>query len=124
MAQNLCGTSVGREITSKLKSSLTVGNERSSECVYIHVDGRRLKTKHKLRSRHVVYGATIYDVSYNLEIDEDLTQPNPDGIKICVDSPVGNLCIKLSDIIAIIGVIAKADEVLATELVGIKSVLP
>src|SRR5437763_300591 len=111
MPQDLCGTPVGEKITDLLKNTLAAGNERSAECKYIYIDGNRIKSKHHLKSKHKVRGVTIYDVSYDVEMDEDLTQPNPQDVKICVDvAHVGRLCVSLADIIAVISAAYKGHQ--------------
>jgi hypothetical protein len=103
LGDGLCDTEAGREFTSELKDKLAAGNERSGDCIYIYINGTRFQSKHHLRSRHKVRGVVVYDAQYDVIVDEDLTQPNPQDIKVCADTPVGKLCVTLADIIAIFG---------------------
>ena len=123
MPNDLCNTEPGEELTRFLKDSLAVGNERDARCERFTIENFILDSKHNLKSKHKVRGAVIYDVSYDVLINEDVRNPNPQGVKICVEVRNVPLCVTLADILAVIGAVHKASQIQANELGGIASFL-
>ena len=94
---------VKNELAEFCKSHLAVGNERDARTEELSLDGTTVHYRVWIRSKHKTNGITIYSVTYEIKGDIDLANPESVGEnEICVNTPVGNPCVKVKDIVAIL----------------------
>jgi hypothetical protein len=105
--QMSCNSPEAREITRFLKHNACIGNQRRARCRDFSIDGTHVKGSFDCRSKHNPGGFVLYDVSYRIRIDFDITAPDWQAIKICTPNIAGReLCFSVRDIAALIGIIA------------------
>ncbi|MCY9367698.1 hypothetical protein MOF14_13230 [Bacillus spizizenii] len=85
------------------KHNLAVGNRRDARVEELTLNGTTVHYKVWIRSKEKFHGITIYSVTYTIDGDFDLANPaSARDARVCVDTPIGKLCIKAEQIVAIL----------------------
>ncbi|MGD2434063.1 hypothetical protein ACP8H3_08880 [Bacillus velezensis] len=85
------------------KSNLAVGNNKDARVEELTLNGTTVHYKIWIRSKDKSYGITVYSVTYTIEGDFDLSNPaSAIGAKVCVDTPIGQLCVSAEQIVTIL----------------------
>ncbi|ADO57402.1 caspase family protein [Paenibacillus polymyxa] len=92
---------IKREIEKTLEP-LAQGNEGYVRCENLELNGTNLKARVLIRHKHKSNGITIYAAKTWVDIDTDVMNPDPEDLKVCINSPIGNICITLADLIKLI----------------------
>lgn len=84
------------------------GNRGDADIELLELEGSTLRYKVKIRHHQVgrvripfngTRNITIYSLTTHVKGKVDITNPDPDDQKICVNSPVGEICATLTDVI-------------------------
>jgi hypothetical protein len=87
------------------------GNEGDAEIEELDLDGTTLRYKVKIRHHQVAkiripFNGTkkvdVYSLTTFAEGKIDVKNPDPNDQKICVDTPVGQMCVNLTEIIELV----------------------
>ena len=105
MGKDIRGTHVAR-VMEDYCDSLAKGNRGDSDIEKLYLEGTTLSYKVKIRHWHQIktfFGrVTVYSLTTWAEGKVDVLNPDPDDVKFCVKSPVGDVCATLTDVIRII----------------------
>lgn len=82
---------------------LAQGNEGYVKIENFELNFPNLKAKVLIRHKHVIKirwdgSATLYAAKSYVIIDTNVIKPEASDLKVCVDTPVGQICITLADI--------------------------
>lgn len=101
---NLLGTPVAAALDDYL-DQLCKGNEGNADINTLELDGTVMNyditMQHLHRIKVLGKKVTVYSLTTHARGKVDVLHPNPSDVKFCVDSPFGEVCATLSDIIKI-----------------------
>lgn len=102
---NLIGTPVAAALDDYL-DQLCKGNEGNADINTLELDGTVMHYDITMQHLHRIknpFGGkiTVYSLTTHARGKVDVLNPKPSDIKFCVDSPFGEVCATLSDIIKI-----------------------
>ena len=102
---NLRNTEVAR-VLERHFDEIAQGNEGDAEIERLDLDGDTLSFRVKIRHRHTwkkPFGGgviVVYDVTTYAEGNINPRNPDPASLRVCVETPTGQICITLEDVIA------------------------
>ncbi len=97
---DLRGTEIADKIENELKHRLTKGNKRKVTINQFEVNPPHIDFEATLRSKHnPIHGVTAYSFTSDVKLHTDITNPNSDDLKLCVDNKVISGCVSLGNII-------------------------
>lgn len=100
LMSDLRGTEIANKIENDLRKHLTKGNKRKVTINQLEFNPPRIDLEATLRSKHeIISGVTAYNVTSEVKLHADITNPNLDDLKICVDNNIINGCVSLPNII-------------------------
>ncbi len=110
MAQDLRG-SAAANVLEHFFDSIAQGNRGDADIEVLELDGTVLRYEVKIRHRQVAkiripFNGTKEVIVYSLTTYArgkiDIQNPAPSDQTVCVDTPVGQICVTLTEVIAII----------------------
>lgn len=90
----------------RIFDEIAQGNRGDAEVEVLDLDGTTLRYKVKIRHFHEIRilgrRVTVYSLTTHAEGTIDIQNPNPDDQRVCVNSPVGEICVTLAEVIELV----------------------
>jgi hypothetical protein len=110
MGQDLRGTPIAA-VMDQYFDRLAQGNEGNADIERLERDGTVIRYKVKIQHKHVIkistpFGkkkVTVYSVTSDVEGEFDALNPSGAQAELCVNTPVGEQCFDLRELIEIVG---------------------
>jgi len=109
MARDLRNTEAARVLEAYF-DKIAQGNEGDATIELLELDGTELRFHVQIRHRHVVWikvgpikkKVVLYSLTTHAKGKVDVLHPDPSDLRVCVDTPVGQMCVTLEDVIKLV----------------------